>query len=240
MQEIIKHLEKNNDILGPLLKTNYFSWQSKYLESMVYLGNIYSLKKKPWRTRDIILLFKSQLTKVQLVAALMKHSKDPGLLRYVLNEKELLEISGLINRIDGDFVKDFLIAAELHSLEVFKKAQQFVYFLEPSLKSHKKSSFGSQLPTNNHGTKDFETTLSQMTNIMERVIGTQTLKPIFQSINEFVHNSESNTITGSYSDSDLINTVIQNINQYIGSLNKSEGGYVEEVSSEEYSQLAIK
>lgn len=242
MQEIIRHLEKDSDILGPLLKTNYFSWQFKYLESMVYLGNIHTPKRTPWQIRDIILLVKSQLTKVQLVTALMKHSKEPGTMRYMLNEKELLEISGLINRSDGNFVKDFLTAAELNSVETLKKARQFVYFLEPSLKSRKNNNF---VP-NDCITKsnEFETTFSQMANIMESMTGTkidtQPFKPILHSINEFIHNSKGNTITGNSSDTELMDNVIQNINQYIGSVSKSKGGYVEEVLSEEYGQLSTK
>ena len=242
MQDIIKCITKNHDILPALLKSNYFSWQSKYLESMVYLGDIYSPKKRPWQVRDIILLVKSELTKVQLVAALMKHSNEPGTLKYILNEKELFEISCLLNRSDGDFVKDLFNAAKSYS--ILEKAQQFVYFLEPSLKSLSDNCI--------KGTNDFEKTFSQMTNIMESVTGskidTQSLKPLLKSVNEFLTNSKGNTITGSASftvktDAELMDNVIKNISQYVGSVNKSgpryDRGFVEEVS-EEYGQLAIK
>jgi hypothetical protein len=106
MQMIIERLLHDDEFLSPLLQTSYFSWQHKYLQVLVTLGNALIPRVGSWQIRDIILLFKNEIPKVHLVAALMKHSQIYGNSRYLLNEKEIYQIGELISRPEGDFVKD--------------------------------------------------------------------------------------------------------------------------------------
>lgn len=133
MQTIIERLANDDEFLGPLLQTNYFSWQQKYLQLIVKLGNVLIPRKRPWQIRDIILLFKNEIPKTYLIAALMKNSKNPDNNRFLLNERELCQINKIVSQPEGDFVNDVTksIPHNMRAL-VLPSLHKFISFVDPS------------------------------------------------------------------------------------------------------------
>lgn len=181
MQEIIQCLNKDDEFLAALLKTSYFTWQQKYLQTVVRFGNLLIPRKKPWQIRDIIMLVKNELSKVHLVASLMNHSKHPDYGRYVLNEKELFELHKFTTQPEADFVGDLSQAISPLSDNIKERANKFVQFLDPTYIPN----FNKKL--------DFEPSIIQVKTILETIgigvkIDTEPLKPILKSITDYINN----------------------------------------------------
>jgi hypothetical protein len=178
MEIIVQRLIDDDEFLAIILTTSYFTWQQKYLQILVQLGNLLIPKKKPWEIRDIILLVKDKLSKVHLVAALMNHSENPGINRYMLNEKELFELNKFISQPEGDFISDLYKSTSKLSDEIKERIYKFIFLLDPEVKFEKEL--------------DIEPSLTKVKTILHNVgvdvkFDTEPLKPILKSINDYMN-----------------------------------------------------
>ena len=194
MQAIVERLANDDEFLAPILQTSYFSWQYKYLEALVRFGNVLTRKSKPWQIRDLLMLVKSELSKVHLVAALIKHSKEPGLNRYILNENEIFQLSNFLGKSEGDFVGDLLQAVSPFPDEVKEKAYKFINLLDPNC-CPKDSPDHFAMVKSSNWEHSFVTPvgLRQGNTILESVgmsvqINPQPLSQILNSISDFLTN----------------------------------------------------
>lgn len=181
MQLIVERLANDDAFLDIILQTSYFTWQYKYLQTLVKVGNalLPRTKSKSWQIRDIILLIKNDLSKVHLIAALLNYSEKPGYERYVLSEKELFELHRFMRQPEKNFVRDLLQAISSSSDLVKKRAYNFIRFIEPDSYPDK--------------TLDFEPSLMKVKTILETFavgvkIDTEPLKPILKSITDYMNN----------------------------------------------------
>ena len=152
----------------------------------------------------------------------MKHSSTIGFGKYILNEKELFEISRLLHRENNYFVTDLFNSLK-DDPETLKKAKDFVYFLDPSLK---------QIPSKVK-VIDSDQLLNQTISNIDNFINKPSenlVNNILSTVTKFVNGSTNK------SNEQILDEVMATVNKFINK-SQNQGGYVEEL---EDNQLALK
>jgi hypothetical protein len=121
------------------------------------------------------------------VAALMNHSEEPASggkcdasERFILNERELLELNKFINQPERDFAIDLFKAVSSLSDTIKERAYKFVFFVNPLYKSTVKEVC-------------LEYDINQINRVLDNMntgiyFDIEPLKPILESIKDYINN----------------------------------------------------